>query len=292
MDLKGKTAVVSGGAEGIGFAIAQVMGQQGMNVVLADINAEQLQIAEQSLQQQGIAVLAVALDAADIAQWERLAEQTLQHFGKVHMLVNNAGVTGRAAPIGATDLDDWRWVLDVNLMGVVNGAQTMIPLMKQHGEGGWLINVASMAGFGGLPLASAYSASKAAVVAVSECWHGELQADGIHVSVLSPGFVKTRINQSERNKQAHYQNDTAAVPADTSGLGDYMQQVIDAGLAPTLVGERVLEALAAQELYIFTHPNYAPMVQKRSAAIAAAFESAKASPLLASVLDEKIPEFG
>lgn len=293
MELTGKTVVVSGGAEGIGLGVAQVMGRHGMNVVLADINAAQLLVAEKSLQEQGIAVLTVALDAADITQWETLVQRALERFGKIHMLVNNAGVSGGPGTVDATDLDDWRWVIDVNLMGVVNGAKTMIPLIKQHGEGGWLINVASMAGFGGLPLAGAYSASKAAVVAVSECWNSELQADNIHVSVLCPGFVKTRINESQRNKQAHYKNDSTAVEpsAERSEMGDYMQSVIDAGLAPEVVGERVLEAIEARELYIFTHPNFRPMVHKRFTGIDGAFERAEASPLLASVADQKIPEF-
>ena len=109
---------------------------------------------------------------------------------------------------------DWRWVIDVNLMGVVSGAQTIVPLMKQHGEGGWLINVASMAGLGGIAFAGPYSATKAAVVAMSECWYTELQGDNIHVSVLCPGFVKTRINLSHRNKQAHYKSDSE--PVETS----------------------------------------------------------------------------
>jgi len=294
MELQGKTAVISGGAEGIGFAMAQAVGRLGMNVVLADINAAQLASAEKALTEQDIKVLAVPLDAADIKQWARMADLAVERFGKIHMLLNNAGVAGTPGSVAATDPGDWRWVVDVNLLGVVNGAQTLIPLMQQHGEESWVINVASMAGLGGLPLAGAYSATKAAVVAVSECWHSELNGSAIHVSVLCPGFVKTRINESTRNKQSHYHGETSVEPdsAVDPAMKEYMQSVIDAGLAPERVAERVLEAMAAHELYVFTHPNYWPVVQKRFAAIEAAFERAAASPLLRDVLDEPVPGFG
>lgn len=293
MELQGKTAVISGGAEGIGFAVAQAMGRLGMNVVLADINIAQLQAAEEALKEQDIPVLAVPLDAADIGQWAAMADLAVERFGKIHLLLNNAGVGGTPGPVSAIDQGDWRWVVDVNLLGVVNGAQTLVPLMQQHGEQSWIINVASMAGLGGLPLAGAYSATKAAVVAVSECWYSELEGSAINVSVLCPGFVKTRINESTRNKQQHYQseNGKAVNPGVDAGMKEYMQSVIDAGLPPERVAERVLEAMAVQELYIFTHPNYRAMVQKRFAAIDAAFERAAASPLLTDVLDEAIPGF-
>jgi NAD(P)-dependent dehydrogenase (short-subunit alcohol dehydrogenase family) len=295
-ELQGKTAVISGAAEGIGLGVAKAMGRHGMNIVLADINVQQLEQAERELQEEGIEVLAVALDAADLGQWQNLAERSIERFGKVHMLVNNAGVSGTPGPVDESDNKDWRWVIDVNLMGVVYGTQTMIPLIKRHGEGGWLINVASMAGFGGLPMAGPYNATKAAVVGMSESWQAELLPHNINVSVLCPGFVKTRINHSKRNKQTQYQAggepDSGADSGEISAMAEYMQSVIDAGLPPEVVGERVVEAIAAQELYIFTHPGFRPAVQKRFAAIDAAFERAQASPLLVSVLNEKIPQFG
>ena len=162
-ELNGKTAIISGGAEGIGLGIAQVLGRHGMNVVIADINSKQLEKARLNLEELGVPVLALTLDVADTAQWKTVAHQALERFGKVHMLVNNAGVGGAPSPVDSTQEGDWRWIVDVNLMGVVYGAQTMIPLIKAHGEGGWLINVASMAGFVALPMASAYSATKAAI---------------------------------------------------------------------------------------------------------------------------------
>lgn len=287
--------MVSGGAEGIGLSIAQAMGRQGMNVVLGDIDAEQLELARQQLQAQGIEVLACVMDVTRVEQWADLAEQAIARFGKVHMLVNNAGVGAIGESIERSKIEDWRWVVDVNLMGIVHGTQTMIPLIKQHGEGGWLVNVASMAGMGGVPFAGSYTATKVAVVGMSESWHAELQPHNIHVAVLCPAFVKTRINLSHRNRQAEYAGDSGgdkAGSAKGNAMAAHMQKVIDNGLAVEIVGERVVEALAANELYIFTHPNYRTVLQKRSQAIDAAFERAAASPLLAGVLNEDIVGFG
>ncbi len=292
-ELQGKTAIISGGAEGIGLAMAQELGGHGMNIVVADINAEQLEKARLTLEAADIQVLAVSLDVAVTEQWRELGEQAIDRFGKVHMLVNNAGVGGVPSPIDSSTEQEWRWIVDVNLMGVVSGAQAIIPLIKAHGEGGWVINVASMAGFISLPMAAAYSATKAAVVAASECWHAELQDQNIHVSVLCPGFVKTRINLSHRNRQAHYQTDDG--PAGDaklqSDLNDQMQSVLDAGSPPALIAQRVVEAIAAKELYIVTHPNFYPAVESRFSAIGASFERAASSPLLADTAKQKIPGF-
>ena len=292
-ELNGKTAIITGGAEGIGLGIAQVLGSHGMNVVIADINSEQLNKARQNLEALGIPTLALTLDVANSAQWAEVAQQALARFGKVHMLVNNAGVGGAPGPVQNSTEKDWRWIVDVNLMGVVYGAQTVIPLIEDHGDGGWVINVASMAGFLSLPMASAYSATKAAVVALSEGWYAELKDHNIHVAVLCPAFVKTRINLSHRNKQSQYQSDDA--PAEISKrdseLGDQMQSVIDAGASPQLVGERVVEAISAKELYIITHPNFRPLVDARFAAINASFKRAESSPLLAEIVKQKIPGF-
>ena len=290
-ELDGKTAIISGGAEGIGLGIAQVLGRYGMNIVIADINAEQLEKARQNLEQAGTPVLAVSLDVVAVEQWRKVAEQAMDRFGKVHMLVNNAGVGGAPKPIDTSSEQDWRWVVDVNLMGVVNGAQTIIPLIKAHGEGGWVVNVASMAGFVPLPMASAYSATKAAVVAMSESWHAELQDQNIHVAVLCPGFVKTRINLSQRNRQAQYESDDSLQSGSKrqAKLGQQMQSVLDAGAPPELIGERVVEAIAAKELYIVTHPNFRSAVDARFSAITQCFKRAESSPLLVDIVKQKIP---
>jgi NAD(P)-dependent dehydrogenase (short-subunit alcohol dehydrogenase family) len=290
----GKTAIISGGAEGIGFSVAQAVGKQGMNVVIGDIDADQLKQAKASLEAQGIAVLTVQMDVSKQDHWKALAEQAKTRFGKIHMLLNNAGVTGTPGAIEQTDDKDWRWVLDVNLMGVIYGAEAIIPLMKEHGEGGWVINVASMAGMMGVPYAGAYTATKFAVVSVSESWHAELKPDNIQVSVLCPAFVKTRINQSHRNKHSEYKQEEQVdieSSENLSELAGHLQKVVDAGLAPEIVGERVVEAISAGELYIFTHPNYRKVMQARFKAIDDAFERSASSPLLQHVLNEDIASF-
>ena len=291
--LNGKTAVISGGAEGIGFAIAKAMGLQGMNIVLGDIDTEQLAKAQQKLSDLGISATGITMDVSLPEDWDKLAAAAITEFGKVHMLVNNAGVGGSANTIEQAREKDWRWVLDVNLMGVMYGTQTMVPLMKTHDEGGWIINVASMAGMVGVPFAGAYTATKVAVVGMSESWNAELAPENIQVSVLCPAFVRTRINLSQRNQQQNYQetDEHENQESDLLGMSERMQQVINDGLDPDIVGERVVEAVLAKELYIFTHPNYRAVVQGRYKAIDEAFERAAASPLLAGVLNESVVNF-
>ncbi|MEH6548161.1 MAG: SDR family NAD(P)-dependent oxidoreductase [Sneathiella sp.] len=278
----GKTAVISGGAEGIGFSIAKALGDEKMNIVLADIDKENLEKASSELESAGVPVLAVALDVADEAQWQELADKAVARFGKVHMVVNNAGVTGDSGPIEEQDAKGWQWALEVNLMGVVYGAKVMVPLIKEHGEGGWVVNVASMAGFGGIPYSGAYTATKSAVVALSESWAAELSDHGIGVSVLCPGFVQTRIHESHRNRPAQHQADaatsTAPGPLELKG-----KQLVENGIEASVVGKRLVEALNAGEMYIFTHFNYRPAIQKRFNGIDAAFESAEQSPLLQNI---------
>ncbi|MCL4104511.1 UNVERIFIED_CONTAM: hypothetical protein GTU68_047473 [Idotea baltica] len=269
------------------------MGLQGMNVVLGDIDSEQLDAAQKKLSELGIAVTTVNMDVTVLEDWDKLAQAATAEFGKIHMLVNNAGVGGAANTIEGSKEKDWRWVLDVNLMGVMHGTCTMVPLIKEHGEGGWVINVASMAGMVGVPFAGAYTASKVAVVGMSESWHAELAPENIQVSVLCPAFVRTRINLSQRNLQANYQEAGSEKEPKTDNLGmaKRMQEVIDAGLDPDIVGARVVEAILAKELYIFTHPNYRAVLQHRLKAIDDAFERAAASPLLADVLHEPVVNF-
>ena len=283
----GKTAVISGGAEGIGLSIAQALGDEKMNIVIADIDQENLQKAGSELEAAGISVLTVALNVADEAQWQEVANQALARFGKIHMVVNNAGVGGDMGPIENQDKKGWQWALDVNLMGVVYGAKIMTPLIKKHGEGGWIVNVASMAGMGGVPYLGAYTATKAAVVALSESWAGELEEQGIHVSVLCPAFVQTRIHESERNRPVQYQPDEVRT-SDKNSFPNSTKQMVESGIEVSIVGKRVVEALNDGEFYIFTHPNYRPIMQGRTAAIDAAFIKSAQSPLLEHIVNQKI----
>ena len=283
----GKTVIISGGAEGIGLSIAKALGEQEMNIVLADIDQKNLEKASLELRGSGVSVLPVTLDVADEAQWHDAAQQAIERFGKIHMVVNNAGIGGDTGPIQNTQTKGWQWALDVNLMGVMYGAKVMVPWIKQHGEGGWIINVASMAGMGGIPYNGAYTATKTAVVALSESWAAELQSKDIKVSVLCPAFVQTRIYDSDRNRPLKYQNDTAT-PTNEDSFADKTKHLVENGIDVSIVGKRVVEALNDGELYIFTHPNYRAIVQRRFQAIDAAFERAAQSPLLEHIANQKL----
>ena len=283
----GKTAVISGGAEGIGLSIAKALGEQKMNIVLTDIDATNLQKAAAELETSGVPVLAAVLDVADEAQWQSVSKQAIERFGKIHMVVNNAGVGGGSGPIESQEKQAWQWAIDVNLMGVVYGAKVMLPLIKEHNEGGWIVNVASMAGMGGLPYGGAYNATKAAVVALSESWAEELKSKGIRVSVLCPAFVQTRIYESERNRPAQYKSETATQDGDNN-FSKISEQMVKNGIDVSIVGKRVVEALIDGEMYIFTHPNYRPVVQRRYDAIDKAFIKSEKSPLLQHIKNQKL----
>jgi NAD(P)-dependent dehydrogenase (short-subunit alcohol dehydrogenase family) len=281
-EFNGKTAVISGGAEGIGLALAKALGACGMNIVIADIEAQPLAAAREALAAAGVAVEAVEMDVAIREDWSRLLEASTTRFGNIHMLINNAGVGGGMGALGSLDESGWRWTIDVNLMGVVYGADTLVPAMQAHGEPSWLINVASMAGMGGVPLAGAYTATKAAVVAMSEAWALELGQSNVRVSVLAPAFVQTRIHESHRNRQPKYAMTTKPGP-DLMKMAKATTAAVEGGIEADLLAQRVIEALAAGEFYIFTHPRYRAVTDQRSAAIASAFSAAERSPLVGGV---------
>jgi NAD(P)-dependent dehydrogenase (short-subunit alcohol dehydrogenase family) len=284
---EGRTAVISGGAEGIGLSIAKALGEQKMNIVLADIDEKNLLKSTAELESLGIPVLAASLDVADEMQWKSVAEKAVERFGKVHMVVNNAGVGGDSGPIENQETEGWQWALGVNLMGVVYGAKTIIPLIKQHSEGGWILNVSSMAGMGGVPYSGVYTASKAAVVALSESWAQELKDKRIGVSVLCPAFVQTRIYDSERNRPDKYKSENYNIENESS-FSKQTKQMVKDGIDVSIVGKRVVEAINHGELYIFTHPNYRQVNQERFNGIDEAFARSAKSPLLKDIVDQKI----
>ncbi|MDB9898694.1 SDR family NAD(P)-dependent oxidoreductase [Gammaproteobacteria bacterium] len=284
---EGRTAVISGGAEGIGLSIAKALGEQKMNIVLADIDEKNLLKSTAELESLGIPVLSALLDVADEMQWKSVAEKAVERFGKVHMVVNNAGVGGDSGPIENQETEGWQWALGVNLMGVVYGAKVMTPLIKGHGEGGWILNVASMAGMGGVPYSGAYTASKAAVVALSESWAAELKDKRIGVSVLCPAFVQTRIYDSERNRPNKYKSENYQIENESS-FSKQTKQMVKDGIDVSIVGKRVVEAINHGELYIFTHPNYRQVNQQRFNGIDEAFARSAQSRLLKDIVDQKI----
>ena len=284
---KGRTAVISGGAEGIGLSIAKALGEQKMNIVLTDIDEKNLLKSTAEIESLGIPVLGALLDVADEMQWKSVAEKAVKRFGKVHMIINNAGVGGDSGPIENQETEGWQWALGVNLMGVVYGAKTMTPLIKDHGQGGWILNVASMAGMGGVPYSGAYTASKAAVVALSESWAQELKDKRIGVSVLCPAFVQTRIYDSERNRPDKYKSENYNIENESS-FSKQTKQMVKDGIDVSIVGKRVVEAINHGELYIFTHPNYRQINQERFAGIDEAFARSAVSPILKDIANQKI----
>jgi NAD(P)-dependent dehydrogenase (short-subunit alcohol dehydrogenase family) len=247
-----------------------------MKVMLADIEVAALEAAVASLSGAGRTVRGVACDVADAASVERAATACFAAFGNVHVICNNAGVGGGSG-IDDISLETWRWVLDVNLMGVLHGIRTFLPHIRAHGEGGHIVNTASMAGLqSGLGF-SPYAASKFAVVAMSEGLAKELAPLGIGVTVLCPGFVQTRIWESARNRPKRY--GSAPVPDPASAAGKLLAHLAErgrSGLDPTDVAAQVLTAIRENELYVFTHPEMRDEVDVRFAAITAAMDKAEA----------------
>jgi NAD(P)-dependent dehydrogenase (short-subunit alcohol dehydrogenase family) len=276
-DLNGKVAFITGGASGIGLSMAEAFGREGMAVMLADIEEQALERAVAGLRERQIRAEGVVADVASRASIQSAAAATIAALGKVHVVCNNAGV-GAGGPFGTVTPSDWDWVIDVNLKGVVYGMETFAPLIEQHGEGGHFVNTASLAGMVSPPGMEPYCATKFAVVAMSEGWAQQLAPMNIGVSVLCPGFVKTRINESRRNRQAAYGPDERAPPPP-----DAPPSRVLSGIPVEPVGRRVVEAVKANELYIFTHPGSREGVAARFERILAAFDAAEASPSLADI---------
>jgi NAD(P)-dependent dehydrogenase (short-subunit alcohol dehydrogenase family) len=269
-ELAGKTAFVTGGAGGIGFALGRAFAEAGMKVMLADIETDALAAAVKSLDNFGSDVRGVICDVADPVSVEQAARASYEAFGNVHVVCNNAGVAA-AGGIDNISLDNWRWVLDVNLMGVLHGIRSFLPHIRAHGEGGHIVNTASMAGMmSGLGF-SPYVASKFAVVGMSEGLATQLRPLGIGVTVLCPGYVRTRIGESGRNRPERYGATQTPDPASPAGvLVAQIAKLLQSGLDPSEVAARVLTAIRNDELYVFTHPEMRAEVEERFAGILAA----------------------
>ena len=271
-ELAGKTAFVTGGASGIGLALGRAFLQRGMKVMLADIDKDALADAVENLHDLGPQVHGITCDVADPESVERAAKASYQAFGNVHVVCNNAGV-GAGGGINNISLDNWRWVLDVNVMGVLHGIRNFLPHIRAHGEGGHIVNTASMAGMVSGPWFAPYVASKFAVVAMSEGLAMQLKPLGIGVSVLCPEFVRTRIMESERNRQERYGPRQTLDPGSPAGaLAAQVAERVQSGIDPLDVAARVLTAISEDELYVFTHPNMRAGAEKRFAAILAAMD--------------------
>lgn len=272
-ELAGKGAFVTGAASGIGLALATAFAREGMKVMLADIETGALDEAVETLRTAGADVRGVVCDVADPASVDRAAQATFDAFGNVHVLCNNAGVAAGGG-IDQISIENWRWVIDVNLMGVVHGIKSFLPHIRQHGQGGHIVNTASMGGLNGGLGFSPYSASKFAVVSMSEGLDWQLAPYGIGVSVLCPSYVRTRIGESGRNRPERYGPARPLEPGSAAAaMVAEIARHLDAGLDPAAVAARVLTAIREEQLYIFTHPGMRAEVQDRFAAILAAIDA-------------------
>lgn len=279
-DLRGKTAFITGGASGLGFAMAEAFGHEGMNVMIADIEGEVARAKVEELRARQIRAEWVEIDVTRRDSLRKGAIETIARFGKVHLVANNAGV-GAGGPLGGVPEGDWDWVIDVNLKGVVHGIEVFAPLIESHGEGGHFVNTASMAGLISPQGMEPYCATKFAVVAMSEGWRQQLAPKHIGVSVLCPGLVNTNIYAGRRNRQ----NAVYGESGGTFGEADLEQQRawMAGGIDPRIVGRRVVEGVRDDDPYILTHVEYEGVVRERFARIMAGFETSKRSPALGAL---------
>lgn len=275
-DFSGKTAFVTGGASGIGLALVEAFLDQGMNVVMADIETGARDRALAPLARHGGRVLGIGCDVASRASVIAARDAAIAAFGPIHLLCNNAGV-GTGGRIDTVPPAAWDWLMGVNLMGVIHGLSEFVPHMKQHGGECHIVNTGSMAGMNGFRGMGPYCASKAAVVSLSEALASELAETAIGVSVLCPGSVNTAFYESRRNAppsvpppppnsreaRAHAQGQTVR---------------IDHGIAPPEVAARVLQGIRDRDLYIFTHPEMRSMIEDRHAKLSACFDRSAAFP--------------
>jgi NAD(P)-dependent dehydrogenase (short-subunit alcohol dehydrogenase family) len=265
-DLPGRVAVITGGASGIGRAMAARFAGGGMHVVIADVERGPLEATAAEL-----GVTGVQTDVSDAAQVQTLANDVMERFGRVDLLCNNAGVGGGGDVIDL-GLADWAWVLGVNLWGVIHGLTAFLPHLVDNPAGGHIVNTASMAGLAAFPGAAPYCASKFAVVGLSESLLGELRQRGVNVgvSVLCPGFVRTNIFTSQRNRpDALKVADRGPMTAARAANVELVRLVEALAIPPEEVAEAVLGAVLEDRYWILTHPELLEAIEERHAGLLA-----------------------
>jgi NAD(P)-dependent dehydrogenase (short-subunit alcohol dehydrogenase family) len=267
-DFAGKVAVITGAASGIGWGVSRACMRAGMAVAMCDIRADKLKQAVEEVKPLGQGrVLGIVADVSKRESVEQAAEQIEREFGKIHFVHNNAGVVLRGLLMEEVTDEAWNWVLGVNLYGVIHGIQAFVPRIKRHGEGGHVVNTASMAGLQvGDRKTGVYAASKFAVVALSDALQRDLKDTNIGVSVLTPAAVSTEIYASSTANRPSLKdaNPFADTPADIAG-----------GLHPDEVGRRVLDGVRAGQFYLITHPETRSWIEQRHQRIMDAYDYAE-----------------
>lgn len=261
-NFENKVAVITGAASGMGLAFARRFGQEGMKVVLTDVEEEALNAATQALKQEELDVIGVRANVADLDEVQALADTAMSEFGRIDILCNNAGVAGdldfvgqRNQPLWEQSPELWDWTFGVNVTGVLNGIRTFLPIMLSQNEPGHVVNTASMAGLLGGSGAGIYGATKHAVVRITEALYFQLmEAESqIHASVLCPGIINTRIFSSGRNRPDMFWTDNEKPnQADTDARIDAGDQFFAHGLPPESVAEQLLESIKNNQFWVLT----------------------------------------
>ena len=269
MEFSGKTAFVTGAANGIGLGICRALARNGVNLVLADIERSALEKAREELATFNVRTRAIEVDVSDAAAFERAADEAEAEFGNIHFLFNNAGITLRPTPLWEITPQQWEWIFGVNIFGVINGLRALVPRMIAHGEAGHVVNTASIGGLQVNPKLrnGSYAMTKYAVVAASEALALDLEGSKLGVSVLCPALVSTTLHACAARRP-----ERLGGPFERPGA-DIAKAWMAAGLAPDDVGKRVLDAVTRGEFFIFTHEEPREWIEARHQRLMAGFDS-------------------
>lgn len=269
-----KVAFVTGAASGIGFALCEALLSQGAKVMMADVNETGLAEALEKLGGESATLSSVVCDVRDIASMKVAAERTVDHFRKIHIVMNNAGVA-LAGQSGRTDLKDWQWIVDINLMGVVYGVEIFTPLIKAHGEGGHILNTASMAGHMTTEYMPPYHATKYAVVGYSESIAKELKHHNIAVTCLCPTWVKSNIANSGRGRPSAA--DQSKKPgASIKAAQENVSALVANGMDASRMADLTLAMMTKKRIHVFNDPEARPAIEIRAKALAEDYDAALA----------------
>jgi NAD(P)-dependent dehydrogenase (short-subunit alcohol dehydrogenase family) len=264
-DFKDKVAVITGGASGLGLAMARRFAAEGMKLVLADIEEEALRKVETEFRKAGTPVIGIRTDVSRAQDMERLAEKTLATFGGVHLLCNNAGV-GPGGVLWENTVADWEWVLGVNVWGVIHGVRVFLPIMLRQDAESHVVNTASVAGLLSVPNMGIYCVSKHAVVTLTECLYHDVaqRSSRVGVSLLCPAYVPTGIIDSERNRPALLRNAQRVKTPEELAREEVMRKAVQSGkISAEQVAEMVFDAVQSKRFYILTHPKIKGAIQMR-----------------------------